>query len=260
MNEREYDVMCAVEARHWWYAGLHELIVRRVAREQLRLGRPLEILDAGCGSGRLAELLRPFGRVVGCDCSERALAHARGRGVEVFVADLNDADLGEARFDVVTAIDVLYHRAIRDDRAVVQRLARALRPGGLLILNLPAYEWLRSRHDRAVHTRQRYTRSTLLPLLTGSGLSVETLCYRLAPLLPLVAAQRLAQRSIDILRPQAEAISDVKLPSAWVNRLLLGVVRLENRLVERGRIPWGSSLYAVARRPLQPGEVQEEVR
>lgn len=253
MNAREYDVMFAVEAQHWWYVGLHELILRRVAREaQLKEGRTLAILDAGCGSGRLAELLSPFGSVLGCDHSPLALAHARRRGVEVLAADLNDVDLGADRYDVITSIDVLYHRAIHDDLAVMQRLTRALKPGGLLILNLPAGEWLRSRHDQAVHTRQRYNRKTILSLLTRSHLQVETVSYRLASLLPLIAVHRWTQRILDASRPEAEIPSDVKLPSALTNRFLLGMVRLENRWVELGRVPCGSSIYAVARRPDSP--------
>ncbi|TFG89380.1 MAG: class I SAM-dependent methyltransferase [Gemmatimonadales bacterium] len=251
MNEREYALMFSIEEEHWWYVALHELVVRCVAREAAQRG-PLTILDAGCGTGRLCQLLQPFGRVSGCDLAEPALAFCRQRGIEVFAADLNEADLGTARFDVITSIDVLYHQAIRDDAPVLASLFRALKPGGLLILNLVAFEFLRSTHDLAVHTRERYTRPLLEERLSTAGFTVEIASYRLAPLFPLIALIRLVKRLLHGSRSSAaEVASDVSLPSPRLNRLLLGMLRLENRLIDRLSLPFGTSLFAVARKPLE---------
>lgn len=254
LNEREYDILYRVEEQHWWYVALHELVVRFVAREAAGRG-PLAILDAGCGTGRLGQLLQPFGRVVGCDLSPRALDYSRRRGLDVFAADLNTAELGEGRYDVVTAIDVLYHRAVADDLPVLQRLERALKPGGVLILNLVAHEFLRSPHDLAVHTRKRYTRGGFLPLLAQAGLATEKASYRLGFLFLPIAGYRLARRLLQAGADPSRVASDVHLPPAAVNLLLLGLARAENRRIERGTLPLGTSLFVVARKPCDgPGQ------
>lgn len=249
MNEREYALMFSVEETHWWYVALHELVVRFVACEAAHRG-PLAIFDAGCGTGRLCQLLQPFGRVDGCDFAVPALAFCRQRGIAAFAADLNSVDLGAQRYEVITAIDVLYHRAIHDDAAVLATLFRALRPGGVLILNLVAFEMLRSTHDLAVHTRERYTRKSLLPRLAEAGFAIEVASYRLALLFPLIALVRLSKRWRRRAVPAAEVPSDLRLPPPWLNRLLLGLIRLENRLIGRLVLPFGTSLFVVARKPL----------
>lgn len=249
MNEREYALMFAVEERHWWFVALHELVVRCVAVEAARHG-PLAILDAGCGTGRVCQVLQPFGDVRGCDVAAPALAFCRQRGIEAFAADLNEADLGTARYDVITSIDVLYHQAIRDDAPVLATLNRALKPGGALILNLVAFEFLRSPHDLAVHTRERYTRSLLLQRLRRAGFEVETSTYRLAPLFPVIAVIRLFKRFLHHGTVATDEVaSDVRLPSPWLNQLLLQLLRLENRLLGRWSLPFGTSLFVVARKP-----------
>jgi SAM-dependent methyltransferase len=248
--------MYEVEDRHWWYVSLHERILELVGREARRLGRPLEIFDAGCGTGRLAQLLsRERHRVTGCDASDEAIRLCRQRGLGgILRADLNTIELVPDSCDVITAIDVLYHADIVDDVGVMRRLGRALRPGGLLLLHLVADESLRSTHDVAVHTRERYTRSTLHARLREAGLWVEDVRYRVGLLFPLIALHRRGSRAALRARPRPEEVaSDVAMPHPAVNALLLGIGRLENRLPRWVRLPRGSSLLATARRA-PPGE------
>jgi SAM-dependent methyltransferase len=248
VNLREYRQMFDVEETHWWYATLHDLVLRVVARER-REERPLKILDAGCGTGRLCSLLATLGEVTGCDSSDEALAFCRERRLpDLFRADLNHADLGESRYDVITAIDVLYHRDIVDDRAVVARLHRALRPGGLLVVNLVAFELLRSSHDLAVQTRKRYTRRDVRELLAGNGFRVELVTCRLALLFLPIAALRLVRRLTRAGRDPAEVLSDVTAPPPLLNRLLRTLTLLENRVVLSLPLPLGTSVFALARK------------
>jgi SAM-dependent methyltransferase len=247
MNEREYDIMYTAEESHWWYLALHEFITGFVAVEASR-GR-LDILDAGCGTGRLCQLMEPYGRVTGCDFSDRAIALCRKRGLErVFRADLNTADLGTEQYHVITSIDVLYHRAIGDDAPVLASFYRALKPGGLLILNLVAYEFLRSTHDVAVHTRKRYTMGELLPVLTAAGFTVERATYRLGLLFPPIFLMRLVKRLLPSPPDERLVDSDVSLPHPLLNRLLLAGMRAENRFLRNFSLPCGTSLFVVARK------------
>lgn len=248
MEHAEYDKMSAVEDAHWWYVGLHELILHFTANERARRGS-LAILDAGCGTGRLCQLMSGLGNVTGCDVSDRALELSAKRGVKTFPADLNALDVPERSYDVVTSIDVLYHKWIPDDRAVLARFYRALKPGGLLILNLPAYGFLLSTHDTAIHTRERYTRNGAAAKLEAAGFSVEKATYRVSPLFPLIAAYRLIQKLRDP-KGEDEAGSDVWMPGRTVNGFFLGLIRLENFFIRNGAgMPFGTSLFILARKP-----------
>jgi SAM-dependent methyltransferase len=251
MNLIEYSRMYEVEESHWWYVGLHKLIVEAVEQESRRLKRPLAIFDAGCGTGRLCQLLTGLGHTVsGCDFSEEALRLCRLRGVtDTFSADLNSIELAEESFDVITSIDVLYHRGVADDVAVMQRLQRALKPGGLLILNLVAHEFLRSSHDIAVHTRERYTRHILCQRLHSAGFTIDSSTYRVSLLFPFIAVLRLLSRCALSHDANPETVaSDVTMPQPLLNTLLLKVLELENMVLKFTPLPVGSSVFVTARK------------
>lgn len=248
MNPEEYGRMYQAEESHWWYAGLHELILSHVEREAARLKRPLHILDAGCGTGRLCQLLASYGEVEGIDASREAIRYCRRRGVAAMAGDLNRVELEQERYDLITSIDVLYHQGIRDDVEVLKSFRAALRPGGMLILNLVALEWLRSSHDVAVHTRERYDERTLRERLAAAGFGITLLSFRVCLLFPLVAGYRLLRGMLRGSAAGDAKASDLTLPPPLVNRALLNVIRMENRLLRRLRLPIGSSLFAVARK------------
>jgi SAM-dependent methyltransferase len=133
-----------------------------------------------------------------------------------------------------------------DDARALAELARVLRPGGRLCLNLPAYRWLAGEHDLAVETKRRYTRGEVGALLRAAGFAPERLTYWNAALLPAVAAARALSRRRG--RGSGEARSDVRVPPWPINRALLALVRAEGRLLRRIDLPAGSSILGVARR------------
>ena len=246
MNESEYITMYHAEDTHWWYVSLHNLILRSIPHNS----RPLAIYDAGCGTGRLLQLLSDHGTGKGCDASEAAVRFCQKRGLTTVVhADLNTMTLEKDRYDVITSIDVLYHANIGDERAVLQKMYDALKSGGVLILQVPAYEWLRSNHDRAVHTRRRYLRPEVVAMLRDSGFIIEKATYRLAFLLPPIAMIRLGQRFLRRKGGRTNPVSDVTRPPNAVNALLRAVMSMENLLLKRASFPFGTSVFAVARKP-----------
>ena len=253
MNRIEYSRMYEAEESHWWYVGLHQLILAIVRRESQRLGRPLKIFDAGCGTGRLCQLLVVQGHsVTGCDASEEALRFCRLRGIgTVYQADLNKLELEPETFDVITSIDVLYHSGIVDDVEVMRRLRSGLKPGGMLILNLVAHEFLRSTHDIAVHTRERYALGMLCERLQQAGFDIVQATYRVSFLFPFISVYRLLSRfTLPTKSDPAEVASDVSLPNQLINALLLKVIELENIVLRKAALPFGSSVFVVARKPL----------
>lgn len=249
MNEIEYKTMFDAEGRHWWYVGLHDLIVSFL-QKQTGNRRALNIFDAGCGTGRLMQILQGFGRVSGCDISDIAIGYCRIRNLpSAFQADLNTAELGRDCFDVITSIDVLYHKGIHNDALVIEKFYKALKPGGILIINLPAYNFLRSSHDIAVHTKKRYTKKELLALLEKAGFDVMKISYRISFLFPPIFLCRLGRSFLLKKTGKNEHRSDVDFPPDLVNKFLIQINIMENYFLEKLCLPFGSSVFAVAVKP-----------
>lgn len=251
MEPDEYHVMRAAEDRHWWYVGLHDLVVRVARREANRLGVPLAILDAGCGTGRLCELLQPFGAVAGCDMHPLALEAASKRvSGRIVRCDLMADDVGHECYDLITCMDVLYHRAVADEAAVLRNLRRGLKQGGLLVVQVAAFESLRGAHDVAVHTRRRYRPGEVARMLEDAGFKMEfTSCRLMAWFLPALV-WRCFTRRFPSHTADGKSPSDVaSAVPVWLDHLLAACVRFENRLLCAGvRFPLGTSVFAMARK------------
>jgi SAM-dependent methyltransferase len=254
LNPGELEVMARVESVHWWYQGLRDLLVRTLSRPGCGLPAHPRVLDAGCGTGRNLVAVRDRfepSYLGGFDISDAALRLARQTlpDADLYPGDLCEAPVHERDLDLVMSLDVLYIPGAERSRPGLERLVAALRPGGLLVLNLPAYDWLYSQHDVAVHTSERYTAGRIRSLLRGLGLQEQLLTYRLCLLFPLLVASRLP--SLFRARPGDEAArSDLhRAPGRVANRVLGSVVGFENALIARGaRLPFGSSVYAIGRK------------
>ena len=244
MRPDEYAAMFRVEDWHWWYVGM-----RRVADALLRdrfngrAGR-LEILDAGCGTGGNAAHLQAYGRVTGIDVAAEAVCLARRRpGLVLARGSVERLPFRDGAFDLVVSNDVLCHLQVADDAGAAAELARVLRPGGVLYLQLPAFERLRSHHDIAVHNRHRYTGEELRHLLAGAGLRVERVTYANTLLFPAAVAWRLARKSES---PGEVDGSDVRPVPPLLNTVLRGALSLEAALVRVRDLPFGLSVIGVA--------------
>ncbi len=243
MDENEYTKMFDFENDYWWYRGMHELVRHFVQRAPGGPGR--RILDAGCGSGRMLELLRDQGRGEGVDYSAQAIELSRSRGLErVRVADLNEWRGETDAYDVIVSLDVICTSGIRDEGEVLAEFHHALRPGGWLILNLPAFRLLRREHDVAVSGARRYRRGETIAQLRRVGFRPQRAGYRLPLLFLVILLRKLLHR-----RHTGPAESDLRPLPAWCNRLLLAGHRLDNRLFAAGLpMPFGSSLFVVCRK------------
>lgn len=245
MSPDEHDVMRSVEDQYWWYVAL-----RRHIAESISVGdaQPL-ILDAGCGSGGMLHVLRralPGAKLTGVDASEHALAltAARETGAELVRASVDQLPFGDAHFDCVLSIDVLTAAGVNVSLALGEA-HRILRPGGQLIVNVAAFHFLRGAHDIAVDVDRRYTSAQLRTLLTNAGFDVERISYWNAMILPAVAVTRWISR----LRAQPErARSDFRPLPGLLNVTLHDIALLELRAGARVSLPFGTSIFAVARK------------
>ncbi len=241
MKADEYEIMFRVEDAHWWYRGLRRLILahwRRFAPQ----GMPTA-LDAGCGTGAIMQNFAARAHFCGIDLSSEAIRFCRRRGLErTAVASLLHLPTTNARFDIVLSCDVLCHRNV-DPEVALEEMTRVLRPGGLLMLNLPAYAWLLSSHDRAVYSARRFKRSEVLELLRRHSLEPLTATYWNTLLFAPIALVRLWRRR----RPPPH--SDLTITfRPWIGAILSAVLACERALIRLAPLPLGLSVFVVARK------------
>jgi SAM-dependent methyltransferase len=242
MEEFLYDEFYAIERTLWWPVGM-----RRIFKQLLERGldgrTSARLLDVGCGTGITLEEFRRYGSICGLDVSHAALAYTRRRdpAASVVQADARRIPIASRAIDAVLAFDVIEH--LDDDRAGLREIERVLRPGGALVLNVPAFPSLWSGKDTANHHYRRYTKSSLRAALADSGFTVARLTFTNAALfLPIWLWRQIERRAKRPWNPRAEFH-----PRPWVNAALLGLLEVERRWLERFDFPFGTSLTGVAR-------------
>ncbi|EFL49278.1 Methyltransferase type 11 [Solidesulfovibrio fructosivorans JJ]] len=255
MLEAEYATMFAAEETYWWYRGLHDQVRRAVALCREEADGPLRVLDAGCGTGKVLETLAGEA-VTGLDLSATALSLARRRGdFPLTRASAVDLPFRDASFDVVLSLDVL---ANVPPSAVIPALAEARRtlvPGGRLILNIVAHQFLYSEHDRAVGVQQRYSAGQVRDFLVAAGFRVEKMTYSNTLLFPVAALVRLWRKRA---RPGHTPRSDLAPLPPRLNAALARMRFVENALmVDYGiPMPFGLSVFAMAKNPVGPARTR----
>ncbi|MDZ7267410.1 MAG: class I SAM-dependent methyltransferase [candidate division KSB1 bacterium] len=248
MLPHEYRRMFEAETSHWWYHALHQWIAASLRRY---LPEGSCVLDAGCGTGASLALLQSLRyRALGFDLAPAGLQLAASREPlhgRLCCASVTRLPFPSYSFDAIISSDVLYLLPDEQEAAALVEMRRVLKPGGILLLNLPAYEWLRGEHDQAVATQRRYTAAGLQRKLERAGFEIVRLEYRYLMFLPVVAVvRRLWRRG----RPEAAAVSsDLSLNHSLLNACLTHLIRLEERLGQFIRRPFGSSVSAVVKVP-----------
>ncbi|HEY1715395.1 MAG TPA: methyltransferase domain-containing protein [Solirubrobacteraceae bacterium] len=245
MDETLMKATLAVDEHHWWYRGRRHVI--RAELDRLALPADARILDAGCGSGRtLVELANYGGEVCGIELNSDAAELARARGLgDVQVGRLEELPWEDGAFDLITCLDVIEH--VPDDVTALVELRRVAEPGGWLLVTVPAYRALWSRHDEANHHYRRYSRSMLRAAARSAGWQIDRVSSFNSLLLAPAAAVRLAQRRMGARNGHS---SDLDMGPAWLNDVLERPMALEASWLRRGHtLPVGLSLLAVLRRP-----------
>jgi 2-polyprenyl-3-methyl-5-hydroxy-6-metoxy-1,4-benzoquinol methylase len=247
MKKNEYYKMYEFENDYWWYRGLHHLTRDYVERlKRTNSNEELKILDAGCGTGRMMELLDPYGNVEGFDHAEEAVALCKERGLKnAKKEDLNTWNPPTEYYDIIVNNDVIYISTIEDDMAVVGKFHQALKKNGILILNLPAFKILTRKHDIAVFGVRRYRKRKTLAQLKRIGFVPVHASYRLPPLFFIMLLQKyLADRL-----QKGNVESDLKRLPSFINSILFWMHRVENKIITTGiPLPFGSSLFLVCRK------------
>lgn len=226
------------EPEYWWYRARTELLEAALGGF---LGSPGRLLDVGSADGPSVAWMQGDHQRFEIDLDPRGLTP--GTGVRASALAL---PFGTGTFDVVGAFDVIEH--CEPEAQALAELARVLVPGGRLLASVPAYQWAWSDHDvRAGHYR-RYTRSRLVAAVEAAGLTVRRSTYAFAGVFPLFAAERVARR----LRHRRSGDGEQGLPqvSPTLDRMLTGVSSAEARALRRRDLPFGSSVFLAAEKPL----------
>jgi SAM-dependent methyltransferase len=238
MERIVYDRMAELDSRHWWYRARREILAELISR-RIALPPDPRILEIGCGTGHNLVMLQRFGRVdaIEIDPAARAIASKR-LGRPVMDSPLPALTGVEDRaYDLVAILDVLEH--VEADREALESIARKLKPGGRILVAVPAHPWMWSAHDVVNHHKRRYTRKTLNAVVESAGLKLEMMSWFNSLLFPLAAAARFAGK----VRKKED--SDDKLPPAPLNALFQAVFGLERYAIGRLPLPPGVSLVAI---------------
>ena len=232
-----FDRMAALDQTHWWYVARRRILADLIARE-IKPPSRARILEIGCGTGHNFPVLDKFGSVeaLEVDAPARAIASER-LGYPVGDAPLPGLPgVPDASYDLIALLDVLEH--IEGDLAALVSIKAKLKPGGRILITVPANEWMWSAHDTVHHHFRRYNPASLRKVAAEAGLKVDLLTHFNTLLFPLAAAVRIAGK----LTRREDA--DDAQPPAPLNAIFTGLFGLERHLIGRVTLPFGVSLAA----------------
>jgi SAM-dependent methyltransferase len=237
------------ERDHFWFKGFRRFLAPMLERALAGCTSP-RALDCGCGTGTNMALLASRVNVFGFDLTPLGLEYARAQSRQrVARATITDIPFRSAEFDLATSYDVLVCLNEEQEARAMRELARVLKPGGSLLVNVAALELLRASHSVFAEELRRYTRPMLRDALERAGLRVERMTYTNFTLFPLILTSRTWQRLRGVDRPE-ELLREITVPSSIVNGTLTALLSLEAHALERFNMPLGSSILCLARKPL----------
>lgn len=241
MEKEMYEIFYRVEKSHWWFHARCRIILSFLAR----IYNPSNgvVLDVGCGTGAVLEELSNRYNAWGLDISPDAVRFCKQRGItKVFEGEIATFQQGEDEIQLITLLDVIEH--LDDDQAMLAACHEKLKPGGYIIITVPAYRFLWSAHDIANRHKRRYVKSMLASAVIEAGFSIAKISYYNTFLFPLMALSRLSERAFGS-KTSAERL---RVPLAPLNSLLKFIFAFERHLLMRVTFPFGGSLLCIGRK------------
>jgi SAM-dependent methyltransferase len=240
MEEHIYPHLYNIEKRHWYFAA-RQVILLRYINARLATSEATSILDVGCGTGAILELLSQRYQAYGLDFSTSAIEFCRQRGLSNLFAGGIDAYPKGHAFDMISMLDVVEH--VDDDLRLLKDARDLLHGGGALLITVPAFPSLWSYHDVVLHHKRRYTKRRLRTLVLEAGYQIEQLTFFNTLLFPVAVTTRWLAK----LAGRHDA-TDLEIPAAPVNALLRKIFELESHILPHVSLPVGLSLLCLARK------------
>jgi len=240
VNPGEYTKMFELEDRYWWFVGRRQLALS-LLESHVGKEKP-DVLDLGCGTGVVLRELSSWAKPVGLDMSDLALGYCQKRSLDrLIIGDGAQLPIQDQQIDAIIGLDIFEH--IEDDKAAFAEAYRVLRPGGVLVLSVPAFMSLWGPHDVALMHFRRYRVSEVRRRLEEAGFEVQRASYSVFFLFPIVVLWRLVEK-----RKKGPAKASLVSVPGFVNKILIGLQNIETGLIAKTSLPWGSSVVAVAKR------------
>jgi ubiquinone/menaquinone biosynthesis C-methylase UbiE len=243
MRSEEYRAMFELEDRLWWYDGMRA-VTASLLEKDLAGRTGLSVLDVGCGTGYSIRWIKErfeAETALGVDSSKEAALLWKDRGIDsAAIASVDSLPFGASQFDLVTCFDVVYQLEEEGVRRALSEMHRVLKPGGLLFIREPAYEWLRGSHDLAVGTRHRFTLKEMTGIINSLGFMRKRATYANTLLFWAAVPHRI------LTRLTGGSASDVKPVSEWMNSAFSRALKIESRLLARMSFPFGLSVILLA--------------
>lgn len=241
MKKRAYAELAELETTFWWHVGRMDIINKQL-KGLSKKGSSLKILNVGAGTGGTIPTLERHGSVTNVDTSDEAIAFLKKSGYTVKKIDGKTLPFKDNSFDVLTALDVLEH--VENDAEAIVEWTRVLKPGGHLVISVPAYQWLWSEHDETNMHYRRYTRKSLKTVFNNeSSLKSKKVSYMITFSLPLIIGFRLLEK-VRPKKPSNDSTNFVQLP-APINGFFINLLKLEGSIQKAVNIPAGTSLIAI---------------
>jgi len=243
MERQEFHAMRQLEDHYWWFVIKRSFIKNTL--KLIKFPKKSKILDIGCGTGKNLEMLSNYGSTYGIDPSNLAIKYCRQRGLSnLKKGSINALPYNSQSFDLVTLLDVLYHKNIKNDHQALKEIYRVLKPEGYLLITDMAHQFLYGPHDISMHARQRYSKKELISRVNQAGFKVKKSSYYFLTTFPILIINRFIKKIIY----KNKSSSNVRLIPLLFNQLLIFIYRLEIEIYKYFSLPTGSSIIILAQK------------
>src|SRR4029453_15056984 len=239
--DRLLELTYRAEQTHFWFRGFRQFVQPLIERAVTGVPSP-RMLDCGCGTGSNLAMLRPYGEAYGFDLTMSGVEFAHAHGHRVARASIASISFGSSTFDVVTSFDVFQCLPDEVETSAIAEMARVLKPGGRLVMNVAALKILHGRHSVLSEEVRRYTPKRLQWIVESAGFRIDRLSFAHAAILPILLPVRMWHRLTARNGAVPAGESEIAVPSAPVNAVMSALVGLEARALRVMNMPIGSSL------------------
>jgi len=254
MRPEEHRDLYSIEDDYWWFKAKRHLLIRTVKRTAKDSDGNAHLLDSGCGTGANLKEISKFLPVVGIEKYFEALKFCKKRSLDNLLnAELEHLPFRQETFDIVLAMDILEH--VDDDLEALKEISRVSKDGAILIIHVPAFMFLWSDHDLAVDHKRRYTAGELVECLKKANFKVKSINYRLCSFFILGILKKYLIKVKKLIKGDSKPQAYRPNVGRFINNILYIIVKMEDRILNFIRLPFGLSILCIAQKNEMEGKI-----